>query len=170
MIKISIARAPTDYQAARAIIRRYESWLGMDLSFQGFDAEMNSLPSVYGPPRGAMIIAYQNKRPIGCVGLRDLGGSCCELKRMFVFPEYRTRGVGSMLFERFMRVADELGYHAVRLDTLKRLVKALRLYRKAGFAEIPGYRYNPDPEAVFMQLEISTWRLRQGTFYPVGSK
>ncbi len=74
------------------MILKYQSWLGMDLRFQGFEKDLEYLSSMYGPPSGAMIFAYEEQEPIGSVGLRDLGDSICEMKRMFVLPEHQGKG------------------------------------------------------------------------------
>lgn len=158
---ITVAHTPIHYQHARAVILKYQSWLGMDLSFQAFEKELEELSSMYGPPSGAMILAYEEQDPVGCVGLRDLGDSICEMKRMFVLPEHQGKGIGKALFTAFMTEADRLGYGHVRLDTVRALSVALALYKAAGFVEIPAYRYNPDPTAVYMELRVTQWRTRR---------
>jgi GNAT superfamily N-acetyltransferase len=162
MIEISTATTPEDFQQARQLIREYEAWLGLDLEFQGFQQEMEALERMYGPPGGSMLLAQADGEPVGCVGLRDLGGGVCEMKRMFVRPAHHGGGVGSRLMAAFMETAGRLGYRSVRLDTIPRLEGAFRLYRKAGFREIEPYRYNPDPEAVFMALDVAEWRAIRG--------
>ncbi len=158
---ITVAHTPVQYEHARAMIVKYQSWLGMNLSFQGFDKELEDLSTMYGPPCGAMILAYAEQEPIGCVGLRDLGDGICEMKRMFVLPEHQGKGIGKSLFSAFMGEAERLGYGHVRLDTVRALSSALALYKAAGFGEIAAYRYNPEPEAVYMQLSVAEWRTRR---------
>jgi ribosomal protein S18 acetylase RimI-like enzyme len=157
MIQTSNAMTDQDYRHARSLIRQYETWLDIDLSFQGIDAELAGLEQVYGPPSGCMILALDGDDVVGCVGLRALGDGYCEMKRMFVLPGHQGKGIGSLLLTRFMEMADALGYRYVRLDTIPRLQEALRLYRRAGFKEIAAYYHNPDPDAVYMQLAVAEW-------------
>lgn len=154
MLTLSRAQSVEEYTQAREIILAYQEWLGMDLCFQGFYTELEALETMYGPPSGALILARQENLVVGCVGLRDLGEGICEMKRMFVLPTHQEKGLGTRLFEAFMETARELGYRSVRLDTVRRLKVALHLYQKAGFREIEAYRYNPDPEVLYMQLDI----------------
>lgn len=157
-MNILVVHTPVQYQHARNMILKYQSWLGIDLSFQDFQKELEELSTMYGPPSGAMILAYDEQCPIGCVGLRDIGDGICEMKRMFILPEHQGKGIGKSLFAAFMTETERLGYERVRLDTLRALSKAISLYKAAGFTEIPPYRYNPDPEAIYMELNVSQWR------------
>ena len=161
MIRFTRADSINDYRQACELIRHYETWLGIDLSFQDFAKELESLSEMYGPPGGALLLAYEEGQLVGCVGLRDLGGNICEMKRMFVLPEYHGRGIGAGLLHLFIEMASQAGYAAIRLDTLPSLKSALSLYQKAGFREIAAYRFNPDPEALYLQLDLPPIRKRQ---------
>lgn len=154
MIQYTKADSIDDYHQACELIRRYEAWLGIDLSFQNFAKELESLSEMYGPPKGALLLAYEEERLVGCVGLRDLGENICEMKRMFVLPELHGRGIGSELLHLFIEMASQAGYAAIRLDTLPSLKSALSLYQQAGFREIAAYRFNPDPDALYLQLDL----------------
>jgi GNAT superfamily N-acetyltransferase len=153
-MKIIEAEGESDYAAARDLIAAYQRWLGVDLEFQGFSKELESLSVMYGPPDGAMLLAEEEGVWVGCVGLRRLGGGDAEMKRMFVLPAYQGKGIGSKLTEEFITIARRLGYRAIRLDTVPRLDRAMRIYEGAGFTRIPLYRHNPDPDAVFMELRL----------------
>jgi GNAT superfamily N-acetyltransferase len=124
----------------------------LDLEFQGFSQEMETLPDMYGAPKGCLLLAKQGQHYIGAVGLREHEPGVAEMKRMFVLTEYQGVGAGYVLIEAFIAKAKELGYRSIKLDSIKPLAKALALYRKLGFIEIEPYRYNPHPEAIFMEL------------------
>lgn len=132
----------------------YSRSLSVSLSFQDFDREMENFPGEYSPPRGALLIAHVGDTPAGCVALRPLDDGSCEMKRLFVRPEFRKLSIGKMLAEAIIQKAKELGYPAMKLDTISELRPALSLYRKLGFMEIPQYRYNPLEGAVFMELRF----------------
>jgi putative acetyltransferase len=151
---IVTAATTEEFAQGRRLFELYQSFLGVDLSFQGFEAELNSLPIMYGPPRGALLLARLEQAFIGCVGLRDLGDDIAEMKRMYVLPSFQGRGIGKALTARFIETATGLGYTAIRLDTSPRLEKAVVLYKSVGFREIEAYRYNPDPATLFMEKKL----------------
>ncbi len=138
----------------RKLFTEYEEFLGVDLCFQDFEKELESLPAPYGPPDGVMFIALEGDAAAGCVAVKNLGEGRCEMKRLFVRPAFRGRGLGRELAEIVIGKASEMGYSAMRLDTLSRLKEALELYRSLGFKEIPPYYHNPLPDVVFMELEL----------------
>ena len=137
------AETMEDYREAEALLREYEAGLGIDLCFQGFSEELESLERMYGPPGGRFLIVRQGERTAGCVALRDLGGGICEMKRLFVRPDFRGRGLGRKCAEEIVCAAREMGYASVRLDTLPSMRAAMALYRSMGFREIPPYAENP---------------------------
>lgn len=115
-----------------ALIERY-------FDAAAFSRELEDLPGYYAPPTGSLLIAYSDNQKAGCVALRDLGDGICEMKRMFVRPEFRGRGVGLALAARILENARTLGYCCMRLDTSHRQTEAMRLYRRIGFSEIAPY-------------------------------
>jgi GNAT superfamily N-acetyltransferase len=151
---IILAATSEDYAQARYLFEAYQSFLGIDLCFQGFAAEIDSLSTMYGPPRGALLLARVEKDPVGCVGLRDLGDNIAEMKRMYVLPLFQGRGIGKAFTTRIIATARLLGYDAIRLDTIPKLERAVDLYRRMGFGEIEAYRHNPDPTALFLELRL----------------
>jgi len=151
---IIVAATPEDYSQAKHLFEAYQNFLGIDLCFQGFSAELNSLPIMYGPPRGALLLAKVGIDSVGCVGLRDLGNNIAEMKRMYVLPAFQGNGIGKALITHFIAMAEHYGYGAIRLDTIPKLERAVDLYRKVGFREIEAYRHNPDPTALFLEMKL----------------
>lgn len=153
-INLVTALHPADFQAAEALIREYVAWLGIDLSFQNFDAEMADLPAMYAEPDGGLLLATVNGTYAGVAGIRKFTEGDCELKRMFVRAEYRNLGLGQRLLTASVELARRLGYAAIKLDTADFMQAAIRLYRANGFVEIPPYRFNPHDEARYFELTL----------------
>ncbi|WP_339804178.1 GNAT family N-acetyltransferase [uncultured Marinobacter sp.] len=153
-VEIQVAETAEQFDDAGGLIRAYADFLGHDLEFQGFTAELASLPEMYGPPGGAMLVARIEGLAVGVVGLRHYEPHVAEMKRMYVLGEYSGMGIGRALTKAFLEKAREMGYHSVLLDSIPELDKALKLYRNIGFREIEPYRYNPHPDAVFMEYKI----------------
>lgn len=143
-----------DYREARALLREYEAEIEVDLCFQGFQEELETLERVYGPPGGILFLLRQEERTAGCVALKDLGGGVCEMKRLFLRPGFRGEGLGRRCAERIVQAAREMGYGTMRLDTLPAMRAAIALYRSLGFTEIPRYTENPLEGALFMELRL----------------
>lgn len=145
-----------DFAAARVLFQEYAAGLGVDLCFQGFEAELGRLPEMYGPPEGCLFVANAGERLVGCGALRRLaGGKICEMKRLYVRPEARGTGLGRILAESLIAKGRSLGYGIMRLDTLARMTAARELYRSLGFAEITAYYENPLPNVVYMELDLT---------------
>lgn len=139
----------------RELFREYETAIGVDLCFQGFDAELAGLPGRYAPPRGVILVAFDGERPAGCVALRPLEGNACEMKRLYVRPAWRGRGVGRLLAGAVVARAREIGYSSMKLDTLATMNEAIGLYRSLGFRETGSYCHNPLDNPVFMELDLA---------------
>jgi ribosomal protein S18 acetylase RimI-like enzyme len=142
---MEIVQAVTQGQVAeaRALFREYERSLGIDLCFQGFEQELAGLPGAYAPPRGRLLLATDGDALAGCVALRPLDDSACEMKRLYVRPAFRGRRAGRRLAERVVAEARSIGYACMRLDTLPSMKEAIALYRALGFVEIAPYTTNP---------------------------
>jgi putative acetyltransferase len=140
----------------RELFREYAGSLNFDLSFQNFEEELATLPGNYRPPTGRLLVAFCGTMAAGCVGLRRFDNRRCEMKRLYVRPGYRGRRIGELLAERFMEEARSIGgYQSVLLDTIQPLMsRAITLYKKMGFREIPAYRANPMPGAVYMECKL----------------
>ena len=145
------AHSPDHLVAVRNLFVEYAENLGVDLCFQGFQQELDGLPGDYAPPDGRLLLAIDGDRAIGCVAVRKSGDGICEMKRLYVKSAYRGKGLGRRLAEAVVAEARAIGYGKMRLDSLTSLTEAAGLYRSLGFVEIPPYRYNPLPEAVFME-------------------
>jgi ribosomal protein S18 acetylase RimI-like enzyme len=154
MLRIVQASSPEDFDSARALFRAYAESLGVDLSFQNFSEELRELPGAYIPPRGRLLLAFEGSVAIGCGALRDLGEGICEMKRLYVDPQLRGKKAGRALAEALIAAAREIGYRAMRLDTLAPMTEAQSLYRSLGFREIAPYRYNPLPGTHFLELRF----------------
>jgi len=149
------ARSGADYSAAADLMRAYARELDVDLCFQDFEAELEDLPSQYGPPTGSLLLAKRAGRAVGCVGLRPKGeGATCEMKRLFVEPAYRGHGLGEALCRAVLDEGRRLGYKHMVLDTLRSLTPALHLYQTLGFEEIPPYYDNPLDDVVYMACTL----------------
>ncbi len=143
-----------DLPDVHALFLEYAGSLGIDLSFQGFEEELRGLPGKYAAPEGALLLARLEGAACGCVALRRIDARTCEMKRLYVRPEARGRGLGRLLVERIVEEGRRRGYRAMRLDTLSTMEAAQRLYREAGFRPTPPYIFNPLEGAVFMEKEL----------------
>jgi GNAT superfamily N-acetyltransferase len=110
-----------ELETFREFLQEYQSYLGIDLCFQNFQKELANPLGRYTPPRGIVMLAHWNRDVAACGALQDLGEGNCELKRIYVRPAFRRKGIARSVSEYLMRRAEEIGYRAARLDTLKRL-------------------------------------------------
>ncbi len=143
MLQIIQATSTDDFATVRALLREYQTLLGVDLSFQDFESEVSALPGAYAPPGGRLLLATHNYLPVGCVALREAGDARAEMKRLFVRPGTRGLGVGRALVLHVLNEALAMGYAEVVLDTLPSMAEAQRLYEQFGFYDIAPYRPNP---------------------------
>ena len=139
-------------EVIRGLFLEYAQSLDFDLCFQNFDEELRKLPGEYTPPAGRLVLGQLKGVPAGCIALKSLGSGICEMKRLFVRPEFRSQGLGLKLAEHIIQEARQIGYTAMRLDTIASMERAISLYRSLGFKEIPPYYLNPIPDAVFLEL------------------
>jgi ribosomal protein S18 acetylase RimI-like enzyme len=154
MARIEPVNGEGDLAEIRALFREYADALGVDLGFQGFEAELAGLPGDYAPPRGRLLIACEGTRVVGCAALRPLGPDVCEAKRLYVRPEARGTGLGRQLTDTLIAEARAIGYWRLRLDTLPGMTQAIALYRSLGFRVIAPYRYNPVEGTLFLEKDL----------------
>ena len=135
----------------------YQKWLDIDLCFQGFDAELATLPGAYAEPKGRLFYLEIDGEAVGCIGLRPLDATRCEIKRLFVIPARRGQGLGQKLVLAAIKAAQAIGYHRMFLDTLPKMPMALKLYREMGFRDTPPYYDTPEEGTVFLALDLPSW-------------
>jgi GNAT superfamily N-acetyltransferase len=118
------------------------------------DRELEEMHIEYNLPAGALVLAYDGDKAIGCAGVRRIDDHIAELKRMFVDPAYRGHQLGKLILQAALDEARRLGYRSIRLDTVPDMQAAIKVYTAAGFHEIDPYRFNPMPGALFMEKEL----------------
>ena len=157
MLSILQAEGTEHVVLARQMIEEYAAWLEFKLCFQGFEEEMRSMPGKYAPPAGRLLLAFWDERPAGVIALRPLEEpGLCEMKRLYVRPEFRGHNIGRALAEQIIREAAEIGYSRMRLDTVAgKMDSAIALYRELGFKETDPYYQTPVGHTLFMELELA---------------
>lgn len=143
-----------DVDAVRGLLREYQADIGVDLCFQGFDAELAGLPGAYVEPKGLLLCAEAEGHPVGCIALRPVDGETAEMKRLFVRPTHRGKGLARALVVELIRRSRDLGYSRICLDTLPGMERAQALYASLGFRDIPAYIHNPVAGTRYMGLSL----------------
>jgi GNAT superfamily N-acetyltransferase len=150
-----IVASGAQVEEVRRLLGEYAESVSVDLAFQGFAEEVAALPGDYVAPHGILLLGLVESRPAGCVAVRRWQAGTCEMKRLYVRPEFQAHGCGSFLARRAIQWARDNGYGRMVLDTLPSMGAAQRLYERLGFRDIPPYRPNPVPGARFMELVLS---------------
>jgi len=133
----------------------YANSLGFSLCFQSFDQELAGLPGDYAPPEGRLLLAEYEGKLAGCVALHKIDDDVCEMKRLYLRPAFRGKGLGRVLTEEILRQARAIGYRRLRLDTVGPVMKdAVAMYRRLGFREIAPYRENPMAGTLYMEIDL----------------
>jgi len=157
-VVIRHAEGEGDICAVRELFAEYQQWLGIDLCFQGFVKELDGLPGAYSAPAGCLLLACEDGRYAGVIGIRPMGGDgepdVCEMKRLFVRKPWRGDGVGRALSEAAMEWSRRAGYGRICLDTLEKLSDARALYVSQGFREIEAYYDNPLEAPLYMERDL----------------
>ena len=157
MLTFLEATTTQDFTAGRELFLEYQDFLPIDLCFQGFAEELANLHTIYGPPRGLLLLGRDSKGLVqGCGGFRDLGNEVAEIKRMFLREAFRGRGLGRVLLQQLLDAAKRIGYLKVKLDTLARLTSAVRLYREIGFEEAQPYNENPEDDVLYFSKKLES--------------
>jgi len=158
-IELRCVSTPAELASAADLFREYAASLDVDLCFQDFDAELAGLPGEYAPPAGQLVLAYVDGQLAGCGAMRRLAdadyANACEMKRVFVRPNFRRCGLGRALAQRLLDEGRRAGYSAMLLDTLDDMEAARELYATLGFEEIPPYYFNPIPGAHYLKADLT---------------
>ena len=154
IVLVDAAPEPAALDEIGVLLSEYAAALGIDLGFQGFEEERHTLPGRYAPPEGALILARVGGEPAGCIALRPLAPGVGEVKRLYVRPAFRGRGLGRRLVERIIAEARSRGCRVLRLDTLPEMSAARRLYASFGWRPCGAYTHNPIPGAIFLELAL----------------
>jgi carbonic anhydrase len=160
MTRIEPVSSNEQVALVRELLREYAAEFSTDPNFHNFDQELRDLPGKYVPPAGRLLLAYHyndanSSRPAGCGALRPLAPEICEMKRLYVRPEFRAHGIGRALACALIAAAREIGYRAMRLDTLGSMHQAHKLYRQLGFQEIPAYYGEPVEGVRYLELDLA---------------
>jgi GNAT superfamily N-acetyltransferase len=147
-------QSASEWRLARALIEEYAVSLNLDLSFQDIAHELEHLDEEYAPPAGAFLLATEGSSCVGCVGLRTFSAGAGEIKRLYIVPAVRGRGLGRVLAEAIVARGRQLGYERLLLDTLPAMRDAQRLYLSLGFKPTVAYRYNPIAGTAFLELRL----------------
>lgn len=157
-VTLRLARFPDDLDTVRSLFRDYQTDMGIDLCFQGFEAELAHLPGEYAQPAGSVLVACVDGEPAGCCAFRPLTNTdhldACEMKRLFVRRAFRGFGLGRLLVDQVMSDARLAGYTTMLLDTLSDMETARALYQESGFVEVAPYYHNPIPGAHYLKVDL----------------
>lgn len=154
MLEIKQVTSKERIEQASELFKEYANYLNIDLEFQNFNEELESLPGDYSLPEGCLLLAFYKNKLAGCVALRKFDEGMCEMKRLYVRSGYRGKCIGKALAKQILNTARKLGYTHMRLDTLPFMKEAITLYLSLGFKEIDPYRYNPYEGAKFFELKL----------------
>jgi ribosomal protein S18 acetylase RimI-like enzyme len=157
MFRIVLALSDETISQARNLFREYASTIGVEVCLGDFEREMATLPGLYAPPGGRLLLAIEEnagspEEAVGCVGLRRFDQAVGEMKRLYVRSSLRGKGAGAQLVRSLIAEARSIGYERMVLDTLPSMQSAQKLYRTLGFREIPAYLKNPVPDSLFFEL------------------
>lgn len=154
MLQITEASTPSQIQQARLIFQEYAEARNFDAALKNFKQELTALPGKYASPKGVLLLAKWENETVGCVAFQSLSDNICEMKRMYVKPEYRGKGIGKALVARLLEVAKTRSYEIMRLDTHPTMQVAHQLYAQFGFTEIERYNDNPIEGIRFFELTL----------------
>ena len=154
-VRVVVAESEDHWRQARRFVEEYAASLGVDLSFQNFEHEVEHLSSEYAAPTGVFFLAEENGRYVGCIGVRHFANGVGEIKRLYVSPAGRGHGVGRLLVESVLAAGKQLGYARLVLDTLPSMKEAQNLYASFGFTSTAPYRFNPVPGSAYLEKALS---------------
>ena len=160
-LSIHPARSASDLDGARAVLLAYSAWIERDLGYslarQCFPSELESLPGRYAPPTGDIWVAELDSKIIGAIAYYKFAEGIAELKRLYVLPEAGGHGIGRKLFDAVLHAAKANGYEKIRLDTLRAMESARKIYAHYAFREIEPWNENhKDGDLIYLELETSS--------------
>src|ERR1700712_3837196 len=130
MVDFQLATTDNDYAAAKLLFKEYADSIGINLDFQHFNEELDRIKTMYAPPYAGIVLAKEGALIIGCVGVRKITETIGELKRMYIKPGHRNKGIGKSLLEQALELARQCNYQMIKLDTLNHMLAAIRLYKQ----------------------------------------
>jgi GNAT superfamily N-acetyltransferase len=149
------ASGDADLDGVRRLVLAHADARGATPGVDQIRADATRLPGAYVAPLGGIWIAVAAGAVVGCVALQPLADGIGEVKRMFVDPSWRGRGVGRALLERLVDNARACGHREIRLGTLPEMLEAQALYRSVGFVPIAAYRASEIGHPLFFALDLS---------------
>ena len=153
-LQIVHPKTKSDFEQVKNLFIEYQQYLGVDLCFQSFDKELDMLDEIYKEPFGTIIIAKYGEEAIGCIALKPIKNTECEMKRLYVKANFRGTGLGKLLAQTIIKCAVERHYTIMKLDTLTTLKEAVALYKSLGFIETSPYIYNPHSEVLYFEKTL----------------
>lgn len=153
--RIIQAASPEEISQARELFREYGATPDFCVCFKGFDEEVQRLPGIYAPPEGCLLLADVEGEAAGCIGFRKLEPRVCEIRRLYVRPQFRGQRLGRALAEAIIAQARQAEYHTARLGTLPVMKEAIALYQSLGFVPVAPYKDNALAGAIYMELALS---------------
>lgn len=141
--------------AVRSILVQYAGLRRYDEALGDFQQELNLLPGKYVSPDGCLLLAFWRGVPAGVVAYQTIENGICEMKRMFVLPDFQGKGIGKALAQRLIDEAKKAGFSYMRLDTHPWMTTAQGLYEKLGFQETERYNENPTEGIRFFELRLT---------------
>ncbi|MBI9035691.1 MAG: GNAT family N-acetyltransferase [Bacteroidales bacterium] len=151
-----LAQSEEEYEEGKRLFVEYSKSIDINLEYQGFANELEIVHKQYTKPEGALILIQHpdSNHAIGCVGIRKFDDGVAELKRMYIQPQFRGKGLASKLLSMAIDLCNELNYCKILLDTLDTMKPAIALYKKHGFTDIDAYCFNPRNDARFFELKL----------------
>lgn len=157
-IAVLTPETAADFASLRHLLNDYATSIGQEACFENFEQELRDLPGEYAAPRGHLLLARVGATWAGCCALRPLDSAdypnACEMKRLYVQPDFRAQGIGRLLAQAMLDYAHLQDYSCVLLDTLSDMETARALYRELGFVEIPPYHFNPIAGAHYLKVDL----------------
>jgi len=158
--RVEDAESGVGLDHVRQLLRTYADEFAESLLLEGYEEELAGLPGRYARPSGCLLLATLELLPAGCVSMARLDEDTCEMKRLFVDPGHRGRGVGRLLVEEVVSRAERAGYRRMVLDTVPEMVEAIALYRAQGFVPTDRFWDCPVERPIYLEKRLQGWNAR----------